>query len=283
MGAPVTSSPSEDVVSAIEDLSWLVTIPHTIDQVTGIYAEATQQHRSPMHPFGLTPGQLAERIESRRNDGTPRGKGGHSDPTGDAAVRRAAPGATGDEDELGPTEDNELLSTMSHAVTRIEEGAADLAAICDVTGPHPAPDATVDRTSTGRLGRVTSTLHRLPVHWHQHDGAVWIARTLAEDARWLRGKAEAIWLESKGETKQVAVQRPLRECSHCSKWRTGTIGSGTDGLCDEDRNFKRNHGCMSTEPIVRRWEVGMAATPGQILEAKAHAKAPVKRARCSLS
>ena len=258
----MTRSPSEDMAAAIEDLGWLVRIPHTIDQVIGIYAEATSnQPRAFTHGLSVT--KLVESIKAQSYDGARGGKGGHSDPTPSTAL-------AGEPDAI---EDDETLATMAHAVGMLTEAAQSLAVRAG------QPYRLVGAGYTGRITSVLSALHRLPPNVAELDQAPWLLRRLAEDSSWLRSKAEGIWLESKGETKQVAVQRPMRECSWCSRWRTGTSGHGDSGLCDQCRNFKGTNTCMPHEPIVRRWDNGQGATPGQIAEAKAHAKAPVKRAR----
>lgn len=97
-----------------------------------------------------------------------------------------------------------------------------------------------------------------------------VCTALAETATWLRDKAFGIWDLYRGETLQAAVQRTIVECRVHAAWVKcpPNAVAGKD-LCPRCAKFQERYRCEPTEPIVRRWDYGSEATPGQILEAKA--------------
>ena len=105
-----------------------------------------------------------------------------------------------------------------------------------------------------------------------------VCTELADTAGWLHDKAEAIWAEHRGEQRQPAVQRPLVACRVHARWvNDPPTAVGTKGLCSRCEEFQDRYSCEPTEAIVRRWDYGAAATPGQIAEAKAPKRTGRKR------
>lgn len=245
------------LATAAQHLAWCATIPHTIDQVLGIYTEALSGQGRPMR-HGMTNDEILRAITARIG-----GRGsGHSDPTPNAALR-GEPDAIDDGDET--------IASITTAIVSLDALTAELVAAVPI---DPGPEAARtgrDRTDTLRACEVR--LHRCASHVdHRDDLGHLIHGEIGETAAWLHAKAEAIWLASRGEHKPVAVQRDLVECSCCSRWRSGTIAR-TRGLCEQCATFQGHHRCLPTEPIVRRWDYGKGATPAQVLEAKAASKA----------
>ena len=113
----------------------------------------------------------------------------------------------------------------------------------------------------------------------------WLIRVqLGESASWLRQKAEAIWVASKGERFQVAEQKPLPVCWVCGPWhvhdksRPKAHPDG-GGRCVECANFHSNHGVERTEAIWKRAQYGKGPTPAQMIEARAAGKSKKRKVR----
>lgn len=262
------------LATAISELEWFA-IPHTVDQIVGLYSEAlagqTMRYR-----HGVSNDEMLEAIRASGSS-TPGGKGGHSDPTADAALR-GEPDAIDDADgTLGAID--ACLALLEDAARRLDHLGADS---CGRVRWHPP------RAADGRQGRLSMVISRLHHAAPTLDAAAQLdpdlvdelVRThIAESAAWLHEKATEIWRASRGEAMPVAVQRAIVECSCCSPWRKGTIAQAR-GLCQQCATFQSHHRCLPTEAIVRRWDYGKGATPAQVLEAKAASR---KRRRSAAS
>lgn len=259
---------SAALAAAIDDLSWCVQIPHTIDQVIGIHAERLVGRLAFRH--GSTPDEMAAAITRRLDATGGHGKGGHSDPTANAALGHTPP-AVDDADET--------LRSIDVAIGDLEGASQVLILACC---PGLAPMAASEPTRTARLAVVVSRLERarmaIDATAATRDGEALLDELLririAETAAWLRAKAEGIWRASKGESLQVAEQKPIVPCRVCAPFHAPHATPpaalpGANGRCERCDNFHRNHGCERTEAIWKRNEYGLGATPGQIHEAKA--------------
>lgn len=262
------------LATAIGHLEWFA-IPHTVDQIIGLYSEAlagtTMRYR-----HGVSNDELLEAIRASGSS-TPGGKGGHSDPTADAALR-------GEPDAIDDTDGT--LGAIDACLRTIGDAAREL--------DHLGADATTTQrwhppaSGYGRQGTLAVIVARLHHAQPTLDAATQLdpdlvdelVRThIAESAAWLHEKCTEIWRASRGDAMPVAVQRPIVECSCCSAWRKGAIAR-TRGLCDQCATFQGHHRCLPTEAIVRRWDYGKGATPAQVLEAKAAGR---KRRRSAAS
>ena len=258
----------QHINAAIEHIDWCTKPPHTLTQVIGIYAEATADTPRTMG-HGLTNDEILASIASRAES---RGqKGSHSDPTPRAALWGHADAVDDTDETLGG-----LRASAAHvieAATRISDLCAGVAGEALWRPPSTWEGLDVElRTAATGLHRC---LPNIAATHDVHDLSFLVRVELLETAVWLHAKAEGIWLASKGETKTAAVQRERAECSHCAGWRRGTMAT-TKGLCEQCANFQYHHKCKPTEAVVRRWEVGRGATPGQINEAKAASRKKVK-------
>lgn len=263
------------VATTIAELDWFK-IPHTIDQVIGIYAEALGESR-PLSRRTLTNEECLRAITARIGGRT----GGHADPTAQSALA-GEPDAIDDADgTLGAID--ACLDQMHHAAQEL----ADL--VAHATGTATWRPATLGPERQDRIAVISSQLARLQPNLaaaleatDHHDHIELLARTtLCESATWLRTKAEEIWRASRGDHRPVANRAPGHkpdECRHCSRWRKGTIAQ-PKGLCQQCADFERNHGkgVLPIEAVVRRWEYGRGATPAQVLESKAAAKSKVRK------
>lgn len=257
------------LTATIDNLAWFK-IPHTLDQVVGIYAEATAESHG-TQARTMTNEEILSSITSRANGGG--GKGGHSDPTPMAALW-GEPDARDDADGT--------LGMIDADLARIVEAADELDRTCSPT-PLIAVRARASRQE--RISRAVSALHHVRPHLEPAITAgadearmeYLIRFDLAESAEGLTLKCEEIWRASRGDTRPVAIQRAITECSCCSAWRKGTIATRA-GLCDECANFKSNHSALPIEGIVRRWDYGKGATPALVLEAQAAMKRKSRKA-----
>jgi len=257
------------VAETIKALGWCVTIPHTIDQVIGIYAERTRTTARPMR-HGMTNDEILASITGHGGGST----SGHSDPTARAALWG----------EPEAVDDDETVATIRHAVDLCHRSAAEIAGICGTTTPAPA-----DPTLTTTVATTISTVHRwapqlepIAAELHGDDLAHLdqLVRTdLAETATLLHDKAYGIWDMTRGEQLQVAMQRTIVACRVHERWvKNPPNAVGPKDLCARCTKFQERHRCEPTEPIVRRWEYGAEATPGQILEAKAAGRKAKRKA-----
>jgi hypothetical protein len=266
---------ADAIAETIDTLGWCVTIPHTIDQVIGIYAERTAHTSRPMR-HGMTNDEI---IASISGGGSSGGKGGHSDPTARAAL-------WGEPDAV---DNDETVATIRAAVTLCHETAVEIGGICAdaLAAPHWRPPAPLTLTQT--VSVTVAHIH----HWSpsvEHTAAnlrgeelahldTLVRTALAETATWLHDKAFGIWDLYRGETLQAAVQRTIVECRVHAAWVKcpPNAVAGKD-LCPRCTTFQERYRCEPTEPIVRRWDYGSEATPGQILEAKAASRKSKRKA-----
>jgi len=264
---------SEAITAALESLNWFK-IPHTVDSVIGVYAEATRESTRRL-PYGASPTELADVLRSTEG-AAGYGKGGHSDPTAHAALM-------GEPDAVDP---DETLPQIDHALGMILAGATEADhLITDALGRerwNPAP------SGLGRQGMVMDAVSRIEhlrpnletallapgVDVAHIDGLVRI--DVAETAAWLHTKCVNIWTASRGDHRPAEQSRKLEQCKVCSPWRRNTI-AGPSGLCDQCKDFRYHHKGPPTEAIVRRWEAtGSNQTPpGMIIEAKAASRRKV--------
>jgi len=118
------------------------------------------------------------------------------------------------------------------------------------------------------------------------------ARVIAEiDKRLERVLADLTWVDlqrAKAIRPPVQArpeQKPINECSHCSRWRTGATAS-VNGLCSQcyeaQRPKPKGHGCLPSEAIVKRWDMGKQGTPSQWVEAAATSRKRTKSAAASV-
>lgn len=254
------------LAAAIGHLEWFA-IPHTVDQIIGLYSEAlagqTMRYR-----HGVSNDELLEAIRASGSS-TPGGKGGHSDPTADAALR-GQPDAIDDADgTLGAID--ACLALLEDAARRLDHLGADS---CSQVRWHP-PQA-----AGGRQGRLSVVIARLHHATPTLDAAAQLdpdlvdelVRThIAESAAWLHEKCTEIWRASRGEAMPVAVQRERILCDTCTEHgRDETPKRGT--RCDRCKNFIRtNKGLRPTAKIVRWWmdHPRTDTPPRLILEARA--------------
>jgi len=270
---------AESLARSIGHLDWFK-IPHTLDQVVGIYAEATAELAGTTSR-SRSNSEMVEAIRAQSLAGG-HGKGGHSDPT-PAAALRGQPDAVDDDETMGMIDAS--LADLTEASDALDH------LVSDVLGrPRWNPPATA-RNRQGMVADAASRLHHLsaglPVALDRmdrdqmRDADSYLLVSVAESAEWLHVKAETIWLSSRGESRPSASQQPgerPRECACCSPWRKGTIANRGD-YCDQCANFRSNHdGALPIEGIVRRWEYGKGATPALIVEAQAASK---RKARAS--
>lgn len=251
------------LVAATADLSWCASIPHTVDQVLGIHLERNGGRRM---PHGMTNDAILSRLTSSTN-AAGFGKGGHSDPTADAALAGEAP-------------IDETVETVTAAIGTLLDVCGDLGDSCArALGRSPWRPQAPTQTLSDKVRRCYAMLHRTAPLLDQAitamgrdatevDHIAWLCSVAAETAAWLRTKCEGIWLGSHGDRLPVAVQRPVLECSHCSQWRSGTLAASA-GYCGQCARAKSEHGCLPSEAIVRRWDRGQQASTGEWAEAKA--------------
>lgn len=180
---------------------------------------------------------------------------------------------------MNPNARTESIRTTLELLIRVSTGTHSLANAIRLLQASDVRDSTLRSGMAGSEGghavgghsdptgdtacRGMSTAHQLTI-----DGIdLRLARILA-DATWIDlevGKAMRAPADPRPE------QKKIEGCRNCAPWRTGTIAPA-GGLCQQCRDFKGNHKCLPTEPIVRRWEYGQAATPGQIVDARSTAQ-----------
>lgn len=256
------------LTAALDDLDWLTTIPHRLGQVVGIYAETIAAQPMRFH-HGASLDDMLDVLRAG-GIGPGRSKGDHADPTADAALA-GHPAAVDDADET--------LGSIDHAVGMIRDAAIDLDATATRLAGQPLRPHGPRRKQTRdeQLMDAVAALHHLRPNLEpaiEADPSIeghleWLIRVqLGESASWLRQKAEAIWVASKGEQFQVAEQKPLTECSNCTAWRRNQHAV-KDGLCAECWGFRDDWKALPTEEIVRAWDYGRRRlTPAMIERAR---------------
>jgi hypothetical protein len=251
------------ITATLEDLTWCVTIPHTIDQVIGIYAERTSSTSRPMRS-GMTNDEILSRLTSSTDSGG--GKGGHSDPTAIAALWG----------EPDATDDDETVGTIRAAVALCSETATEVGDICGAPWIPPSQPGLTAAVSTtiSRIHRWAPLVEPTAGQLHGDDLAhldTLVRTALAETAAWLHAKAFGIWDIHRGETMTAAVQRTIVACRVHEAWvKYPPNAAASSDLCPKCLTFQERYRCTPTEAIIRRWECGTDATPpGMIIEAKA--------------
>ena len=256
---------------AIVHLSWCNTMPHRLEQILGINAEATSRQARPL-PHGLTNDQIIGRIT--RQTAERFGSGGHSDPTADAALAG----------EPHAIEHDVTTAEVTAAVEQLHGNAIEIDHLCADALGLPRRNPSAPATLGARVAAAEAHLHHARPHVgaaHEamshaigradHARLTFVVSAMGDTAAWLHRKAEGIWLTHRGDRLPVATQRTLTNCSHCSAWRSELAVTGD--LCPDCHTFRHRNKCLPTEPIVRRWELGKSATPGQIIEAKSRPRA----------
>ena len=262
---------SSAVAETIEALGWCVTIPHTIDQIIGIYAERTGSSTRRMR-HGMTNDEIVASINGITGGGG--GKGGHSDPTARAAL-------WGEPDAV---DDDETVGNIRAAVALCWESSEEIAGICGTTTPTPQPSMTAKAAATiSTIHRWAPNLEPTASELHGDDLAhldTLVRVNLAETAQWLHDKAKGIWDLHRGETLTPAVQRTLTPCACCSEWGYRDHAVPNSDLCEVCKAFRDEHKCWPTKSIRDDRAMGRKRVrPGQLAEAKAAKRPTVKRER----
>lgn len=261
---------AESLARSIGHLDWFK-IPHTLDQVIGVYAEATSELAGTTART-RTNDQMVDGIKASAAEG--RGaKGGHSDPTPAAALR-------GEPDAV---DDDVTVGSIDAALDLLSESVLEVATALGIRVPPP-----------GRLGRqsritdASTNLHRITPDLHVVDHQLdakhldFVIRTaIGETAEWLHVKAEAIWDAAKADARP-AQTRTHAECSNCvTHGITGTTAT-VDGMCGHCSRFQSDHKCLPDQRICRAWDRGAKSIPnGWVMEAQAASRVKPGRSRAS--
>ena len=262
---------AEKFDAAIKRLDWCAQVPHTVDNVVGIYAEKTRTTQRPLR-HGMTNDEILSSITQHSGGG---GKGGHADLTAQAALY-------GEPDAI---DDDGTLAEIRGTIEGIAAHALELDDLCAMSVDEPKwrPPAT-DPTLTGQVRDAVSRLHHacplLDRTAQVHPHADWLLHEIAESAGWLHDKTRGIWDQYRGDQLPVAEQKPIEPCRLCGTWRNGTIAVSR-GRCEQCTTFQGHHNCTPTERIVTYWEAhgrtgrNVSTPPGMILEAKAASRRKV--------
>ncbi len=272
------------ITATLDHLGWFK-IPRTLDQIVGIYAEATAEAQRPRR-HGLSNDELVDGIRAATN-AAGFGKGGHSDPTPEAALR-------GQPDAI---DDDVTLDAIDSAVASIAEAAATIDRACsDALGlARWEPEASWN----GRQGQLSDAATRLAHLRPNLEPALavpgadvgyidhLVRADLADNAAWLRTKCEGIWDTSRGAERTTTDRQPGRQpdpCTNCAGHGiTGTLATST-GLCTNCQRFQSDEKCLPDQRICRAWDRGSKSIPnGWKIEAKAafHAQVKSRRGRAS--
>jgi hypothetical protein len=201
---------------------------------------------------------MADALKAAAYDGGRGGKGSHSDPTPDAALRHEPDADDGDE-----------------TIAQMRYSESELHAFTMVLAEHLGAD-TDTANWTGLHGARMLATRCLSLLDEDDHTARSIVTDITDTAEWLHAKATWIWTAANGEALPVVEQKPIVACRICGTWRTGTIATAA-GRCTDCTTFHGNHGCERTEPIVRRAEYGKGPTPAQMIEARAAGKGKKQR------
>lgn len=256
------SDRSEVLAEATQHLTWLTTVPHTIDHVVVVARENEQRQR-----------RAAAQAATATGGGGPKASG-HSDPTGNAAIA------------LIVESSREITGSIDGALALIRTATAELHhLVADALGqrrwhpPAPHDRAGITSQAVSRLTLITPALDQTcrtlsTAELGNLDHLV--QAQIGETSTWLRAKAEGVLAEAPERDREQPVQRAIVECRTCSPWRSGAIAQA-GGQCRQCKDFQGHHKCTPTEAIVRRWEISKSATPGMILEAKAASRSKLRR------
>ena len=270
------------LATAIDHLDWFK-IPHTADQIVGLYAESTSELRGTT-TRARTNDEMVDGIRAATN-AAGFGKGGHSDPTPAAALR-------GEPDAV---DDDETLGVIDAALTDLEQAATALDhAVMDAVGkPRWHPPYRPGRqeqvaTAVVRLHHCTSDLTEALERMDseaRRDCDDYLLVRVTDQARWLSEKGQAIWQSARGERRTTATQAPgerPKECTCCAGHGiTGTLAV-TEGLCANCSRFQSDEKCLPDQRICRAWDRGARSIPnGWKIEAKAKARVKPGRSRAS--
>ena len=230
---------------SIACLDWLNTIPHTIDQVIGLHAEATRNQ-----PRKLRHGMTNDEIIASISGGGGGGSSGHADPTAMAALW-GEPDAVDDLD----------LGAIDAALELCWETAVELdhagALACDLNPWNPLRQRGRAGTVQGILAHLHHAIPNLAAAEEVDPGHVrfLVVTSLDETAAWLKRKAEGIWKGSRGQFAPAAVQRAIVECTNCSDWRSHTIAV-RKGLCEQCAGYQDTYKGLPDEQITRALDYG---------------------------
>ena len=246
------------LTAAIEHVEWLIAPPHALHSVIGIYAEVLAGKT--MHfRHGATPEEMAAAI-SRRLDATGgHGKGGHSDPTFDAAFGHTPEADDGDE----------TVRQMRTAETDLVELTYELA------GRLGASTATSHRG----LHAVSLIAHRCLERLDDDPTVASIVSDIADTSAWLHEKALWIWQAAKGEALPVTDTSVRRKtCVVCTPLGRDVVPERGD-RCGRCQGFIReNKGLRPTAKIARWWEDHpRTATPPRLIAEARFEEAQAKR------
>lgn len=256
--------------AAVAHLDWCAAVPHTVDAIIGIHAEKTRDQPRPMR-HGMTNDEILSSLTSHGGGG---GKGGHSDPTAQAALH-------GEPDAVG---DDLTLAEVRATIESIGGHAHELDDLCcdSVDEPRWRPPSS-GSSLTSQIRDATSRLHHarplLDRTADVHPHADWLLVEIAESAAWLHEKCAEIWRASRGEAMPVAVQRERLTCEDCARHGVQSdVADNSRTRCAKCLRFRREYHVAPTADIVRSWDAGrQRLTPGMIAEAKAQARKRTKR------
>lgn len=230
---------------SIACLDWLNTIPHTIDQVIGLHAEATRNA-----PRKLRHGMTNDEIIASISGGGGGGSSGHADPTAMAALW-GEPDAVDDLD----------LKAIDAALELVYGTAVELdhagAKACDLNPWNPIRQRGRAGTVQGTLAHLHHAAPNLEAAEQVDPGHIrfLVVNVLDDASAWLKRKALGVWEDSRGEFRQVAVQRTIVECSNCSDWRRNTSAI-RKGLCEQCANHQDRYKGLPDETITRALDSG---------------------------
>lgn len=268
----------ELLTEAADLLGWTAQVPHDLDRLIGIYAEATRESARPMRP-GLTNDEILSRLSSRTDSG--RGKGGHSDPTAMAALW-----GEGDADD-----GDETLGQIDHALDGLVRHTQELDDLVSLMMSRSVWRPVCRPGRSEKVRHIVTTIAHLSpdVDSLADSHPDWLVRQIHDDATWLHAKATGIWQATKGEYVPVRPEwKPITECANCTRYGiTGTIAVAKVGdLCESCEDFRDKHKCQPNEAACREYDrKGMRAniTTTMIAESKAASRAKVKPGRSKVS
>lgn len=215
----------EQATTAIADIRWCSTSPHTVDQLAGL-SDETERRR------------MDDRRTAAGIDGSSMG---WNDPT--------AGSVTTIPDHYPPAEGIlGLAASIETGTRRIHN----MAQCVTYTRLDPMGWA---QTATGKLASAAPVLDRLT--YHLDDMAVelrrgdrdfgWVVRGVCDDAAVLRAKCEIIYGENSGRT--VAVQKAPIRCETCAAHGVDADPMPGRRRCDRCDYFVRTHGVRPTAEV----------------------------------